>query len=271
MESEETEEKCPRWCRGFTLDWTGTVRPCGSCKRFKTDGQASTAARAFMDLFPGQKPDVKGRSAEEAEEAEECGPDCRGWDIFNQSGIRGVEDAIEDCMGCAVFKSGDDVLLAAQQWFLKHLAMRPFLLRDEPFLAEFRRQRAFGNDFRLAVNNAKARTAFVAQAAIGRACLMTEPDGDGYDFSHVGEARAHKAISQRVDREGVWGIVGKFRASSDDAWQDADSVWGFIGRDWQDSGYDDDVRRSVLAALDKVDQRSAEELASRATYAGVAA
>lgn len=114
MSSETTEEQCTATCRGFTFDWMGVVRPCGSCQRFTTDAEAATAARAFMALFPGESP---------SHGAHECGPNCRGWDVFNRSGGIEVGDAIENCMGCAVFANCDDALEAAVAWFVEHLAL----------------------------------------------------------------------------------------------------------------------------------------------------
>ncbi len=110
MSSETTEEQCTATCRGFTFDWTGACRPCGSCQRFTTDAEAASAARAFMALFPGESP---------GHGAHECGPDCRGWDLFTSE----YGDVIEDCMGCAVFSTCDDALAAAVAWFDEHLAL----------------------------------------------------------------------------------------------------------------------------------------------------
>jgi len=56
----------------------------------------------------------------------------------------------------------------------------------------------------------------------------------------------HKAAVDRVERDGVWGIVGEYKCPTCGAWTHADSVWGFVGDDWQFSGYDVDVMAETL-------------------------
>ncbi len=53
----------------------------------------------------------------------------------------------------------------------------------------------------------------------------------------------------RINREGVCGIVGEYRVSESEQWENADSVWGFVGDDWKNSGYDTDIMASTIAAL----------------------
>lgn len=49
---------------------------------------------------------------------------------------------------------------------------------------------------------------------------------------------------ERINRDGACGIVGEYFDGEE--WQQADSVWGFIGDDWQNSGYDVDIMQSAL-------------------------
>jgi hypothetical protein len=56
--------------------------------------------------------------------------------------------------------------------------------------------------------------------------------------------RERKQEIDRVNRDGVWGVVGEF--FDGEAWQHADSCWGFVGEDWKDSGYDTDIMHSTL-------------------------
>lgn len=56
---------------------------------------------------------------------------------------------------------------------------------------------------------------------------------------------------ERAERDGVWGIVAEYRDPVTGDWCHASSVWGFIGDDWENSGYDDDVRKAALDALRK--------------------
>lgn len=61
--------------------------------------------------------------------------------------------------------------------------------------------------------------------------------------------RERDAERERIEREGVWGIVAQYRTDADAEWEDAHSVWGFVGDDWQSSGYDDDARAQAIDAL----------------------
>lgn len=56
--------------------------------------------------------------------------------------------------------------------------------------------------------------------------------------------RERSAEIERVNRDGVWGVIGEFFDGEE--WQHADSCFGFIGEDWKDSGYDTDIMRSAL-------------------------
>lgn len=60
--------------------------------------------------------------------------------------------------------------------------------------------------------------------------------------------RQRKALHDRIDQEGVWGIIGEYRAP-DGSWEYGDGCWGFVGEDWRGSGYDDDIRGSTIRAL----------------------
>ena len=53
----------------------------------------------------------------------------------------------------------------------------------------------------------------------------------------------------RIEREGVWGIIGEYWDGAE--WQIADSCWGFVGDDLELNGYDDDIRRATLDAYKK--------------------
>ena len=63
-------------------------------------------------------------------------------------------------------------------------------------------------------------------------------------------AKEEQEAIERADREGIWGIVGKFKCNCNcprcDGWHTSDSVWGFVGDDWKDSGYDIDVMHQTL-------------------------
>lgn len=60
--------------------------------------------------------------------------------------------------------------------------------------------------------------------------------------------RERQAEIDRIERDGVWGYVAEYWDG--DQWEHADSIWGFIGGDFDSSGYDTDLMESALDALD---------------------
>jgi hypothetical protein len=64
--------------------------------------------------------------------------------------------------------------------------------------------------------------------------------------------REEREFIDKINREGVWGIIGEFWNGEE--WIQADSVWGFVGDDWKGSGYDLDVKWSTLDQLSKVER-----------------
>ncbi len=63
--------------------------------------------------------------------------------------------------------------------------------------------------------------------------------------------RERQAEIDRINRDGVWGVIGEYRVSADEEWEQADSCWGFVGDDWKNSGYDIDIMQTTLDALEK--------------------
>ena len=61
-------------------------------------------------------------------------------------------------------------------------------------------------------------------------------------------ARERREEVERVNSEGVWGIVGQYRCPCCKTWINADSIWGFVGEDWKDSVYDTDIQDTTLKA-----------------------
>lgn len=58
-----------------------------------------------------------------------------------------------------------------------------------------------------------------------------------------------QAFKERIDRDGVWVIVGKYFDS--EKWVSVDSCGGFVGDDWKNSGYDNDIMQNTIEALMK--------------------
>jgi hypothetical protein len=58
--------------------------------------------------------------------------------------------------------------------------------------------------------------------------------------------RMEEEFKERISRDGVWGIISEWFNGTE--WQHADSCWGFVGDDWQDSGYDVDAMAQAISA-----------------------
>lgn len=76
-------------------------------------------------------------------------------------------------------------------------------------------------------------------------CFNFEVCGFPYGRSQL--AAQERAFEDRVNDEGVFGIVGEYWNGEE--WVEVDAVWGFVGDDWRGSGYDDDIMRATLDAL----------------------
>lgn len=69
-------------------------------------------------------------------------------------------------------------------------------------------------------------------------------DSDDPDATPAQRAEMH----DRIDRDGAWGLIGEYRQG--DEWIVADSVWGFVGNDYEDSLYDTDIMRATIEAYE---------------------
>jgi hypothetical protein len=131
---------------------------------------------------------------------------------------------------------------------------------------EYTRLRRHGWHARNAYEAAKTRAAWDAAEANGLVRLQVLPDasgdlenlkGDTFNpkyVTHISRAqleREEKAFEDRVERDGVVGIVGEYHDG--ETWRHADSCWGFVGDDWRDSGTDTDVMASTLEALEALE------------------
>jgi hypothetical protein len=58
--------------------------------------------------------------------------------------------------------------------------------------------------------------------------------------------RDREEFIAKVNRDGVWGIIGEY--FDGEKWQHADSCFGFGGDDWKYSGYDTGIMRATLDA-----------------------
>jgi hypothetical protein len=146
---------------------------------------------------------------------------------------------------------------------------------------QYRMLRKLGWTAREALRTARIRNAFTDAENAGLVRIECspeqedlsafEPDWEGLYPRECDQKRARKEWLEQVNRYGLWYYYSEFRTSQDDKWQRADGVGGFLGASeggFVSSGYDADIMRAALDALDDARQREADALASRATYAG---
>jgi hypothetical protein len=120
-------------------------------------------------------------------------------------------------------------------------------------ISEYIRLRSAGWRAREAFRAAKTAVRFAALAREGRVRLAAEPDGTPYDDSyidtwHVSAKEREKVRAEtwrRIESEGVWGIV-VYATVEGGREELIDSVWGFVGDDWRDSGYDEDLMDAAI-------------------------
>ena len=72
-------------------------------------------------------------------------------------------------------------------------------------------------------------------------------------------AKQEKDFEERVSQQGVWGIVGQYKCPCCGEWKSTDSVWGFVGDDWEESGYDEDIMNNTMEEADAHKKVSCEE------------
>ena len=83
-------------------------------------------------------------------------------------------------------------------------------------------------------------------------CSLEDLEGDCFnpkanpDIPASRLKRDREEFIAKVNREGVWGIIGEY--FDGEVWQHADSCFGFVGDDWKHSGYDTDIMRATLDA-----------------------
>ena len=87
-------------------------------------------------------------------------------------------------------------------------------------------------------------------------CSYEDLDGDTFnpiqnpDIKPEILAREEQREHDRIDRDGVWGVVGEY--FDGEKWQHADSCFGFVGDDWENSGYEIDIMAATLESLKTV-------------------
>ena len=109
---------------------------------------------------------------------------------------------------------------------------------------EYKRLRKLGHKACDAYRAAVVSTEFEALEHDGRVSLELAPDLDA-DLSYLEQDHFtdyREEIYARANEEGCWGVVVKVEGAA------IDSVWGFIGDDWKDSGHDTDLKLAAIEA-----------------------
>lgn len=112
----------------------------------------------------------------------------------------------------------------------------------KPNMREYGRARALGNTARDSLHHARLAAAWSKRDGDnGDVRVRFEPDQDCF-------ADVRDAEYERANRDGVWIAITEYVDAETGEWMEADSCGGFIGDDWKDSGYDDDMKRAALRA-----------------------
>jgi hypothetical protein len=147
------------------------------------------------------------------------------------------------------------------------------LLKMDSTAREYARERATGTLAKNALHNVRIRAAWRkaewdehSEPEIGDVRLRIVADdsadlddlfGDTFnpkvnsDIPLARLERERQAEVDRVNRDGVWGVIGEYYDGEE--WQHADSCFGFIGEDWKDSGYDVDIMSQTLDAASAIE------------------
>jgi hypothetical protein len=113
---------------------------------------------------------------------------------------------------------------------------------------EYTRLRKAGWTAHTALRAAKIRTRFAALEHAGIVRFDVLEDSEPYMHGDVGDESETNA---RIERDGLYGIQVSTGCEACGSWNAVDAVWGFIGNDWRDSGYDVDLMESAIESVEK--------------------
>lgn len=141
--------------------------------------------------------------------------------------------------------------------------MNTATLIKRPWYRDYRAYRRQGWRPREAYHHATTIHRFKHADFLGLVALDTVADDQWTSAIECGcedRERCEAENRERADRMGVWGIVSYvtkdpynpcdcYDAPHCEHYEFVDSVFGFIGDDWKDSGYDTDLMSAALDAL----------------------
>lgn len=134
---------------------------------------------------------------------------------------------------------------------------------------EYTRLRAKGWPASEALRAARVRDVFTDLEAADLVRLRFESETEPYDMSFIDtwsdmrlcdRERTKADLIERIDRHGLYYVVAEARATEDDRWEECDSIGGIVGDDFEDSGYDTDLRQSAIDCYHNLIARSTSRL-----------
>jgi len=127
---------------------------------------------------------------------------------------------------------------------------------NEWIKAEYFRLRHEGWAASCAWRAAKVKDAWEDAEAEGLVRLGADPDECTYieDLDPDGTPEQRAETMRRANRDGVWVFYTEY-LDPVHGWVVADSIGGVLGDDFEDSGYDTDLRENALDALNAIDPK----------------
>lgn len=141
----------------------------------------------------------------------------------------------------------------------------------EEVLQQFRRFREKGWMLKEALRAAKTTVQVRPYLYRGLIRIRVESEQESYWDVYGTDGYTAKDIrctNQLIEREGLWWACSEVRLTKKHAWEQADSIGMLIGTD-DLAVYEPDLLGAALEKLDELFQEDADEMAGRATYAGV--
>lgn len=110
---------------------------------------------------------------------------------------------------------------------------------------------------------AKVKALWDVYEPLGVIQFRVVPDELEYDDSYIDtwgfSKRAAKyqkeKLWKKIEQEGVWRILTEIRCPYCLSWTHVDSIGGFIGEDYNDSGYDWEVKAAAVEAVLHMEQK----------------
>ena len=125
---------------------------------------------------------------------------------------------------------------------------------------EYNRLRRKGWTAFEAYRNARIRDKFTDLENEGRVRLNVVMEQEVFDDSYLDTwglcparlNRKRTELRERIDRDGVWCLQAEAQCDKCGRWKVLDSISGFVGDDWKDSGYDSELMQVAIESQSRV-------------------